>query len=336
MTYPNAGSQRASQFYIGIDSGGTTTRAMLADRAGRVLGVGYAGSANRNHHPPDLLRQNLCDALCAAKRGLPPGAHTLTLFLGMSGVSTDADCRSVADMVRALPEVGPQARVIVENDAAAALTGGLAGRPGLALIAGTGSACLGVNGAGERWLSGGWGALADDAGSAPWVGLRAMQAAVRAEDGRTGPTALRDIVFGFLGLAEPRQFISRVHNQGLERAEMGKLAPLVAQAAQAGDASAEAILREAAAELSLLAAVTARRLFRAAPSEMILVGGLARSGPPFQTLLIDRIQQDVPNLRVVEPILSPVQGAVLEALRADGVAWTPSLLSNLASSPEIG
>ena len=218
----------------------------------------------------------------------------------------------------------------MDNDTVAGLTGGLSGRPGIALIAGTGSACLGINAQGERWLCGGWGALADDVGSAPWVGLRALQAAARAEDGRAGPTALRDIVFDFLGLAEPRQLISRIHNQGLERAELGRLAPLVVDACRGGDATAEAILRDAATELSALASVTARRLFGEAPCEMILVGGLALSGPPFQTMLTDRLHQDTPSLRVVEPELSPVQGAVLEALRAGGVPWTPQTLANLA------
>ena len=62
---------------------------------------------------------------------------------------------------------------------------------------------------------------------------------------------------------------------------------------------------------------------------MILVGGLALSGPPFQTMLIDRIRRDSPQLRVCQPELSPVQGAVLEAYRASGIAWSASTLNEL-------
>jgi glucosamine kinase len=321
----------AAHLYIGIDSGGTATRALLADRTGRIHGVGHAGSANRNHYTQDQVRGNLREAIVMARGDHPMSGASLTVFLGMSGVSIESDRREIAEIVREIPEVGPDAGVVVDNDTVAGLTGGLSGRPGIALIAGTGSACLGVNAHGERWLCGGWGALADDVGSAPWVGLRALQAAARAEDGRRGPTTLRNIVFDFLGLAEPRQLISRLHNQGLERADLGRLAPLVVEACENGDAAAAMILREAAVQLSALASVTARRLFGSAPCEMILVGGFALSGPPFQAMLTDRIHQDTPNLHVVVPELSPVQGAVLEALRADGVPWTPSVLANLAT-----
>ena len=81
----------------------------------------------------------------------------------------------------------------------------------------------------------------------------------------------------------------------------------------------------------MLAAVTVRRLFGDAPCELILVGGLALSGPPFQPLLTDRIEQDLPNVCVCPPEMSPVQGAVLEALRTDGQPWTEQVLANVSS-----
>ena len=324
----------APRYYLGIDSGGTNTRVLLADGTGKVLGSGHSGSANRNHYTREVARHNLARAIGSALRGLPGGESVSVVFCGMSGVSTDTDRREVLSMVREIPEIGPQPCVEVDNDTVAGLTGGLAGRPGLALIAGTGSACLGINGQGEKWWCGGWGALADDAGSAPWVGLRALQMAVRAEDGRGGPTALQGIVLEYLGLTEPRQIIHRIHNQGFERTEMGGLAPLVTAAAQRGDSAAHTILEEAATELSALAQVTARRLFGTGTCQMILVGGLARSGPPFKTLLTSRLRRDIPSLQVVEPLLTPVQGAVLEALRIDGVAWTEGIVSRLAASTE--
>ncbi len=318
-----------NRYYLGIDGGGTQTRALLVDKRGRVQGCGHAGSANRNHYSREQVRAVFQIVLREALGTMPLGGTLSTIFLGMGGVSTEADRRDIAASVRLCPEVEPPVRVIVENDTLVGLTGGLAGRPGLALIAGTGSACFGINARGERWLCGGWGALADDVGSAPWIGLRALQTAVRAEDGRHGPTRLQKIVFDFLHLSEPRQFISRVHNPGLERAEMGRLAPLVVEASVQGDVAAEAILREATWELSAMVRVTARHLFGKGDCQMILVGGLALSGPPFQSLLMEQIQLDCPQVSVHAPELSPVQGAALEALRADGVFWTKDVFANL-------
>lgn len=316
-------------YFAGIDGGGTFTRALLSDAAGRLLGEGLAGSANRNHIPRETVRANLHAALRAAARGRPnPSAPLAGVFLGLGGVCTESDRRDIASLVREFPETAG-AEVRVENDTRAALAGGLSGRPGIVLVAGTGSACLGVNARGESWFCGGWGALADDAGSGYWIGLRAIQAAVRAEDGRASPTALREIVFSFLGLGEPRQLLDRVHNRGLERDEVARLAPLVLAAARGGDAAARSIAEEAAGELSALVAATARKLFGADPFDLVFAGGLARSGPPFEPMLADRIRADSPGAVLREPEMSPVQGAVLEALRAGGVPCTPEVLSNI-------
>jgi N-acetylglucosamine kinase-like BadF-type ATPase len=316
------------RYYIGVDGGGTHTRALLADSSGQILGAGHAPSTNRNHHPRDVVLQNMRQAIAQAMSAAGSG-ELRCVFLGMCGVSTDSDKRDISSIVREIPEIPAAAKVLVENDTHTALVGGLSGRPGMALIAGTGSACLGVTGDGRSWLCGGWGALADDAGSAPWIGIKAIQAAVRSQDGRLGPTSLQSVVFDFLGLADPRQLIDRVHNRGLEREEIGRLAPHVIAACCAGDAVAAEIVRAAAAELSRMVATVAGRLFGGEAGELILVGGLALSGPPFQPLLIERIQRDTPAVRVREPEMSPVQGAVLEALRADGVAWTEAVLAGV-------
>ncbi len=321
----------AEQYYLGVDGGGTHTRALLADRTGQVLGTGRSGSTNRNHHTRDQVRANMRSALLDALGGRPM-EKVSTLFLGMCGVSHDADRQDIISIVREIPEVGTRPRVLVENDTYIGLTGGLSGRPGIVLIAGTGSACFGINSAQKTFMGGGWGALVDDVGSGSWIGIRAMQAAVQSEDGRLGHTVLRDIVFKFLELKTPRQFIDRVHNQGLDRCQIGKLAPLVIDAYRQGDAVAGEILHAAAVELARLVAATVRPLFGHDPCEMILVGGVALSGPPFQTMLIEQIQKVAPNVSVRDPEMSPVQGAILNALQADGIAWTNEILKNLRSA----
>jgi glucosamine kinase len=315
--------------YLGIDSGGTNTRAMLADETGTVWGIGQAGSANPNHYPPALVAENLRQAICMAMDTLPGPLPFSGVFMGASGVSTARDRDEMCAILQGLPEMGHETRVVVESDTLIGLTGGLAGRPGLVLVAGTGSACYGVNALGQSFLCGGWGAVADDVGSAPWIGVRAIQAAVLAQDGRIPPTRLREIVFDYLQLQDPRELIYRLHNQGLDRADFGRLAPLVLEAYGSGDAAAAGIVREAVAGLATLVRVTKDRLFGEANCEMILVGGLALSGFPFQPLLQDEIRAVAPGVLVCEPELSPVQGAVLEAMRLGGVAWSDQTVLNL-------
>ena len=319
----------SNQLYIGIDGGGTHTRALVGDRSGRILGAGHAGSTNRNHHPRNVVLENLGHAVRQATSAAGGSDPVRSAFLGMCGVSTDADKNDILSIAREVPELKHTEMIRVENDTHTGLVGGLSGRPGCVLIAGTGSACFGVRSDNTSYLSGGWGALADDAGSAPWIGIKAVQAAVLSEDGRIGPTLLRDIVFDFLELTDPRQLIDRVHNTGLERETIGKLAPLTIRAFEKGDAIAGEILRDAAAGLSQMVSAVARRLEIRDAWELILVGGLALSGPPFQSMLIEKIVRDTPVIRVVEPEMPPAKGALLEALRCDGVAATPEVLQRL-------
>ena len=332
MIYTNTPSRAVEsgrRYYLGIDSGGTNTRALLADDSGKVWGSGYAGSANPNHYPRSQIIDNLQRAIGASMEWLLKPVTLTSVFMGASGISTDCDCADMRSLLRGLPEIGSRPVVEVESDTLIGLTGGLTGRPGLVLIAGTGSACYGMNAQGHRYLCGGWGALADDVGSAPWIGVRAIQAAVLAQDGRMPATRLRDIVFDYLELSEPRQLIHRVHNQGLDRAAIGRLAPLVMEIYGEGDYAAGEIVRDAVIGLSNLVKATRDRLFDLGDCEMILVGGVALSGPPFQQLLLEQIRAFVPGVRPREPELSPVQGAILEAMRASGATWNAQTIANL-------
>ncbi len=51
---------------IGVDSGGSKTRAVLVDEKGRILSWGVAGPANPTRVTLDLMRTSLYEAIGAA------------------------------------------------------------------------------------------------------------------------------------------------------------------------------------------------------------------------------------------------------------------------------
>jgi glucosamine kinase len=310
---------------LGIDGGGSHTRAVLADPGGSIIGTGVGASINPRHHDVPTIRERLRELVRRARvsRVDPPSAA----FLSLGGISTRADAAAVEAIAAKIDELAG-AQVKVANDAIAALVGGLAGRPGMVLIAGTGSACYGVTGDGRSHWCGGWEHRADDAGSAYWIAIEAVRAAVRVEDGRLPPSALRDLVFNRWPLAEPRALAERLSRGDIDRANLATLAPEVIALA-ATDSLAKAIIERAADELAEMVAVTAARLFDQHESELILTGGLARSGPPFTPLLVSRIEAMAVGVKVVEPELPPVLGAVIEAARLAGVPDQPAFLGTL-------
>jgi N-acetylglucosamine kinase-like BadF-type ATPase len=310
---------------LGIDGGGSHTRAVMADADGRIIGSGAGASINPRHHDIPTIRERLRDLVQRARhsRAEPVSAA----FLSLGGISTRADAEAV-EAIAADVDGLRAATVKVANDAVAALVGGLAGRPGMVLIAGTGSACYGVAGDGRSHWCGGWEHRADDAGSAYWIAIEALRAAVRVEDGRLAPSRLRDLVFGRWPLAEPRALAERLSRGDIDRASLAALTPDVIALA-GSDALAKSIVDRAADELAQMVAVTAARLFAPHASELILTGGLARSGPPFTPLLVSRIEAMAHGVRVVEPELPPVLGAVIEAARLAGAAGSQTFLRTL-------
>lgn len=175
------------EFLVGVDGGGTSTRALVARRDGRVLGQGRAG--------PSALQQGIASAWTQVQAaiaeafesaGLPRAAlDRVAVGAGLSGVSNP---RWRDAFVSTNPGY---AQLVAETDSFAMLVGAHGGRPGAIVVAGTGSMGEVLRPDGSRANVGGWGFPVSDEGSGAWIGLRAVQLAQMAMDGRkpAGPLA---------------------------------------------------------------------------------------------------------------------------------------------------
>lgn len=307
---------------LGVDGGGTRTRAAIADRGGRVLGSGEAGGSNLDDVGPDALRVRLAAAVAAARQAAgQPSAPFAAACLGLAGVVSGADVAAVGAAVAPL-DLAPAGRLLIDHDARVALAGGLDLAPGLVLIAGTGSACFAMNGAGARHLAGGWGHLLADEGGGYWLGLEALRAAARADDGRGPPTALTAEVRAALSLSALSGLMHRLYVQGLSRAEIAALAPRVLGAARAGDPVAADLVERGAQALARAAQAAAARVQLRAP-DLVLAGGVFGAGEVVLGPLRRALSDALPGARVLPAHRPPVEGACLLAralLEAAGAA----------------
>ena len=317
--------------FLGIDGGGTSTRALLCDERGRVLGTGTGGVANHLHAGWDGAAEALRSATTAAFTAavLPP-APCSAIFLGMAAASADETRARWRENALRLGLAATPETIGVDHDIRIALAGGLAGRPGIALIAGTGSSCYGRTADGATWQAGGWGSILDDGGGGYWLGLRAVGAAIRAQDGRGPATALRERVLARLQVSNLREIVTRLHNGTLARHEMARLAEDVMACAAAGDAAAQELLARGAGELATMVRAVAQKLFPAAAPEIVLAGSTA-TAPTFSPLIRTSIAHELPEARVVPAALAPVAGAALLALELGGVRPTPEVVLSLGS-----
>ncbi|MER5178151.1 BadF/BadG/BcrA/BcrD ATPase family protein [Streptomyces sp. NPDC002896] len=309
----NIGDLDVGDFVVGLDAGGTRTRAVLASaRDGRPRGEGTAGPGNALTVPVPQLTDHLAEAVAQAVPERLRG-RVVAVAGGFAGASrTAADepgrLRAHSALSAALRRLGiPAASVEICSDIEAAFASA-PGHPtdGLALVAGTGAVAARITGRVCTATAGGDGWLLGDDGSGFWIGRAAVRAALRMADGRGGPTALAVSVGRALGLpgdalpydaegaapewSRAQREAYRMHLLPAVMAQppvhLASLAPLVAEAARDDkDTVAEAILEEAADQLALTVSALEPR-----PGERVVAtGGLLGPDGPLTAPLTARL-----------------------------------------------
>jgi glucosamine kinase len=178
----------ADDLFIGVDGGGSNSRARLRDADGRLLGEGTAGAGNARLRERAFTEVMKACLAAVSEAGLGEAdLKDIHAGFGLAGTQQDAD----HDSVLAWPH--PFASLTVDTDAYAALLGAFGGEDGAILILGTGAAGLAIV-KGERLNVGGWGADIADDGSGMAIGRTAIRRSLWALEGMAPMTPLADDV----------------------------------------------------------------------------------------------------------------------------------------------
>lgn len=305
--------------YLGIDLGGSGTRAALVDSGGQLLAAGRGGPSGHLGGPAGrrLLGRAL-DATLAPIAPLIKADRSCVIHAGTTGLSIPGRSESLyLEFSRRFPA----ADVRVSNDALIALWGGLAGREGVAVLAGTGSIAMARAADGREARGGGWGYLLGDEGGGYWLGRQAITAYLRWLEGRGTAGKLIDLVEAAMGprVRTVADVIAWLSAAASHVSRLASLAPLVSQAAVAGDAQAIEIMRQAGQALAELAVAAARQLWGAPTAERLTIaccGGVWAAGAVLEAPFAAALAAPLPGASVSSPRLPPVAGAVLLAMGA--------------------
>ncbi|MFI6151682.1 N-acetylglucosamine kinase [Kitasatospora sp. NPDC051170] len=249
--------------HLGIDAGGSRTRAVLLDASGAPAGRAGGPGANPAGTGPDEALARLAATVSAALNGRPPGLIAACL-IGLAGHRALPDPAAFAARLRrALGLDGP---VLLVPDAVPALACGTDRREGSVLIAGTGAICVRVSGLRAVTTTGGLGWLLGDEGSGLWIGREAIRHAHAAPDDPLGRT-----VHAHCGAATPDDLVRWAYAGPPRR--LAELAAPVCRLAATGDQAAHSITDAAADHLAALARATAR------PGEPLVLGGSVATSP---------------------------------------------------------
>src|SRR5262249_47708112 len=208
------------RLFLGVDGGQSSTKALIGDETGRVLGAGAGGPCNHAGAAGGRgkLARAVQESVAAAREQADLDAHGARFEAACFGMSGGPE-----DKQAILAEILPDTKLIVTHDALIALSGANAGEPGVVTIAGTGSIAFGRNEADEVARAGGWGFLFGDEGSGFDIVRQAVRASLRFEEGWGPETALHSVLVAEGGARSANDLLHRLYTQEWPRSRTSLL-----------------------------------------------------------------------------------------------------------------
>lgn len=307
-------------YLLGIDGGQTSTKSCLYDQEnGTCLmasgpPIDHMLTLNGQIKSKQGIQQSLQKLLAQA---------VLTKTVEMAFISISGVHKEHEEMIKSwVQECIHVDRFCIEGDVKANLAGASSGEnDGVLIIAGGGSIGYCFDGENE-YVAGGYGHILGDEGSAYWIGLQAIKAGIRFSDGRGPFTVLHVRILDYFRETSYWGVKKQLHADKIERSDIADLALLVEKAADEGDAVAQAILRQAGAELGELA-VSVLRQMSGLPRETAVrkvypTGGVFQSTHWVRRSLADTLRTYDASVEVCSPRYSPVIGTLILSAQALG------------------
>ncbi|WP_375752645.1 BadF/BadG/BcrA/BcrD ATPase family protein [Vibrio sp. HN007] len=302
-----------TNYYVGIDGGGTSCRARIRNDIGQLIGEGKSGSANILLGV-ELAMSSIIEAIEeASEQGGLTKADFPQMHVGLA--LAGAEQKSAWHQFMSLPH--PFASITLNTDAYGACIGAHNGDDGAIMIAGTGSCGIYIRG-NEQFVVGGREFPISDQGSGAVMGLRLIQRVLLASDGIRPVTPLAtyvlnhfenciDSIVEWSKTAKPRDY--------------GQFSPQIFQFAQNGDELAIELLKGTAADIEMFLIALNKR----GATSIALMGGIAERikdwlSPPVQSW-------------IVEPHSDAIEGAVMFAGKPEHNLYSNSKTEELDQEP---
>ena len=295
---------------LGVEGGGTKTAWALVetvvptvrDDPGwefRILEQGKLQASNFRLTAAERLRAILAE--------LPKQIDYAGVFL--AGCATAEDREALRQICL---EIWPKAKIVTGSDRDSGLAAALDHCDGIVVNAGSGSSVTGRRGDRiER--AGGWGHILGDAGGGYSLSMQALRLILREHDLRHAEMDFTAKILHALSLNNFDELVRWV--QAADKMEIATLAPVVFEAAGAGDGRMMEIIEEGARVLCEYTEAVADRLHLLAP-KVVLIGGLFYRDSIYTHAFRRRLKKNLPDARVTTAERAPELGAVWLATEA--------------------
>ena len=295
---------------LGVEGGGTKTAWALVetvvptgrDDPGwefRTLEQGKLQPSNFRLTAPERLRAILAE--------LPKQIDCAGVFLAGCGTAEDRDA-----LRQICLEIWPKAKIVTGSDRNSGLAAALDHGDGIVVNAGSGSSVTGRRGDRVEG-AGGWGHILGDAGGGYSLSMQALRLILREHDLHRAEMDFTAKILHALSLNNFDELVRWV--QAADKMDIAMLAPVVFEAAAAGDVRMMEIIEEGSRVLCEYTEAVADRLHLLAP-KVVLIGGLFYRDSIYTHAFRRRVKKNLPDARVTTAERAPELGAVWLAAEA--------------------
>jgi N-acetylglucosamine kinase-like BadF-type ATPase len=310
-------------YFLGVDAGGTKTEFVLGDES-RELGRVRAGTIKRMKADAATAEMNLETALNQLQEATGIRLESIRrCCVGTAGETVPL----VVNWLRAAFARHVGGELIIVGDVEIALDSVFFGGRGVLVLAGTGSNVAGRAATSKIVTAGGWGPALADQGSGHFLGLEGLRRGFLAID-QQRPTRLLDEARDFWKLGSLGELIEFANANPAP--EYSRLAPLVVDAAEHGDAVAQEVVAQGGADLAALAGLVIERIrdLEAAGSAftvpaVAIAGSILEHAAPVRHAMIAELRKRYPGIEVKDAPADPPAGALWAARRIDRSASVP-------------
>jgi len=304
-------------YYLGIDGGGTKTKYLLINENLKKVAESEGSTIHIHQVGVEGIKTQITENIANICKEANITVKDINyIFAGVPGYGESIDDMNKID--KAFKDI-MEVPYSIDNDAVNGWAGGTACKPGVNVVAGTGSIAYGRNSEGKLARCGGFGPGIGDDGSAYWIALKTINEYTKQKDGRKEKTVLVDILEREYKITYKYEIVEIVFNKlKFNRTDLAKFSTICFLAAEAGCTACKEIFRQSAESIFEHIKAIAKELNFTGEFVVSYTGGVFKAGKYVLEPLKEMIKESGLKCYLQEPALDPWNGSALLAYTLAG------------------
>ncbi len=292
-------------YYLGIDGGGTKTTAAVCNENGEIICRATGKTINFYSVCMEACRENLQGLIAEIENNCRINSFK-AVVIGCSALDSKADARTVEALCGGIIN---SPNIYMDSDAYVALK---AAKDGCVAICGTGSMAIGEKSNGEIVVTGGWGHIIGDEGSAYSISISALKKCCEFADSDVS-NPLLERAKAFFQVDDFRKAIDYIYSFHTTKAELASFSEEVDALARENCSEAVAIIKAEAVKYSKTVASLLSQLDNC--KTLYLYGGVFKNSSLFREEFSKSILNSFPNITIKLLTISAEEGALRVAMK---------------------